>query len=166
MADVLIREDLLRSDLPKGHPLSPDLWLLPSKIEIGSGDRLVWFAGIGAPHFKPVNPPDNLLGQFVKLREADGQQILEFARTYGVLTLCEQHGLPSCHNKGCSFRVAKRRRKRGGPLVMWERLDEWRQLAARANAVVELTTCADDDKEVSVKLNTRRTELPALISVV
>jgi len=48
-----------------------------------------------------VNPPSNLLERFCQLREADDAEVLRFARKWGLLGLCADHGRPAGHLHGC-----------------------------------------------------------------
>jgi hypothetical protein len=45
-----------------------------------------------------VGPGRDMLAKFVKLAEAPPEAILNYARTWGMLGVCERHNLPSAHN--------------------------------------------------------------------
>jgi hypothetical protein len=68
-------------------------WRTPEEVWL-EGDRLCWdYHG----RYKKVTPTADLLDLFVRLSSADDERVLTFARTYGVLRLCEQHKLPVSH---------------------------------------------------------------------
>jgi hypothetical protein len=86
--------DVLRDDEPK--PGSAIRWAVPQAIELGaSGDHLVWSWGAVPPHW--TRPGPRMLERFLNLFDASPERVLAFARTWGVLGICE-HGLPSSHN--------------------------------------------------------------------
>ena len=66
---------------------------VPARVELG-GDCLIW-SGM-ARHSKP---PPTLLGSFAGLAIASDDKILDFAREWGVLYICRDHGWPSSHNR-------------------------------------------------------------------
>lgn len=94
-----------------------DMLLVPPVVEL-DGERLVWrFGEKVQPPFKPlvvpgatfvessrdywgvklVPPGKGVLRQFVGLADASPDRILAYARRWGVLGICDQHGLPGNH---------------------------------------------------------------------
>jgi hypothetical protein len=87
------------------RPGFPAKWRVPEHVWLDQGD-LRWDPR--APK-KDITPPVDLLDVFVRLAESRDERILTFARTYGVVRLCKQHGLPISH-----------RREVGGDLGDWQ----------------------------------------------
>ena len=79
-----------------------------------------------------IRPSRTMLDQFLSLAEGDGEQICRFARKYGVLGICAEHGMPSSHSLDCDMVPAPRI---GG----WsEPLDRWRYYAKQFQAVLRV----------------------------
>ena len=123
-------------------------WAVPERIGLDpSGENLVW-AWDGAPS-RWRRPSAGMLEAFVLLRDAPPARVLGYARTWGVLGICE-HGLPSSHNPPASGEVFG-----GGARIPTDRLlgcdgigadvdgrwefreplEAWRRLAAEAMAI-------------------------------
>jgi hypothetical protein len=94
-----------------------------------------------------------VLDEFVELAEGNDSKILEYARTWGVLELC-QHGLPYMHGRPHEhFRLpppdpAFRRRKPTSkclPLGI-ERLAVWRFFSRQANALLRIAASLQQEK--------------------
>src|SRR5579871_6732932 len=69
-----------------------------------SDEKIIW--RVGRPtesgemlSLREIEPDSQLFTRFMKLHSADDKQLLDFARNYGVLGLCE-HGLPMFHPSG------------------------------------------------------------------
>lgn len=80
-------------------PLDITGWYVPEVVNL-QGDDLVWDwfstnarAGQEANRIRATS---ELLGNFIRLHDADDDRILKFARKWGMLYLCE-HGLPARH---------------------------------------------------------------------
>lgn len=72
-----------------------DLWQVPPGIEL-VGDRLVWPRRRRVDEETFVRSGPGLLDGFMKLGDAPAEQILAFARRWGVLGICV-HGAPASH---------------------------------------------------------------------
>ena len=68
-------------------------WATPERVWLDA-DQLRWDRGGSS---KEVVPPADLLDLFVRLAGASAERVLTFARTYGVIYLCEQHKQPISH---------------------------------------------------------------------
>jgi hypothetical protein len=79
-----------------------------------------------------------LLGEFMRLADADDREIIRFIRKHGSLGLCV-HGFPSAHPE-CSLR-----NRAGGDLR--ESLRAWHHYAARARALLDLATAVADGRD-------------------
>lgn len=123
-------------------------WLVPDEIEL-EGDNLIWRA---EPTHLIEPPPDQgtvrlMLESFAELGEeaTPDVKILEYARRWGVLALCE-HGLPACHilrgyldprNPNVFLHQHCRPLSRNDSL-RYEPLERWRHYARQANAIIKL----------------------------
>jgi hypothetical protein len=78
-------------------------------------------------------PGPGLLEQFVGLSDASDEDILRYARHWGVLVIC-RHGLPASHSEHCRPMTLSGR----GRYVFWEPLASWRYFARHAKRVLEI----------------------------
>ncbi len=97
-----------------------------------SGSRLEWSPGI--PHRSPE--VFSCLSSFVDLAGAPPERVLDFARRWGVLKLCE-HGLPRTHHPDCD--VMHRDKDAPTERHAWEPIERWDQFARRARVVLSIT---------------------------
>src|SRR5262245_37585750 len=72
-----------------------DLWIPPVIDLDGGGEWLVWANPRGGG--RSLRPPHQLLEEFVALASAQPEQVLRFARRWGVLHLCARHQQPAGH---------------------------------------------------------------------
>jgi hypothetical protein len=77
-----------RADFPTGDPV----WLVPDRVEL-EGDYL-WWRDTGV---RTVKRSPELWAQFLMLESAPPERILQYARRWGVLRLCESDALPHVH---------------------------------------------------------------------
>ncbi len=74
----------------------------PGRVRI-EGDELIWsHAADRGPLYepsptRPVAPDVRALELFVRLADGSNEEILSFATRFGVLYICEEHGLPQSH---------------------------------------------------------------------
>jgi hypothetical protein len=81
-----------------------------------------------------LSPPiRGCLSQFVKLVDAPAEKILEFARTWGMLGICEHHK-PYMHRDGC--RPLGLRSNASGGNEGWEPVSVWHRYARSAATVL------------------------------
>src|SRR5207247_8244909 len=88
----------------------PGVLVVPHRVELRDEQLIyAWFRGvvgrvdgvsvrsgpIGTTPWRTIAPTSDLLRQFLRIR--DGNGVLKFAAKWGVLGLCEKHGLPSSH---------------------------------------------------------------------
>jgi hypothetical protein len=118
-------------------------WRVPIGVHL-DGDRLVW------PEHRWVERAgedcdERFLLRFANLADAKDEEILQFARKWGVLELCA-HGLPATHQP---LRLPMtrwkppapcegQRRVHGGVELCAEPLDSWRYFAGQASALLLL----------------------------
>lgn len=119
-------------------------WSVPNRIEVDRArDCLVWrWGGEG----REVSVGPGLLTDFAPLASAPAEQILGYARQWGVLDVCE-HGLPRSHrpppatpgfralDEGCE-RLGYQAGLPGWKQEYWEPLESWRQLADRVQTIL------------------------------
>jgi hypothetical protein len=80
------------------RPIDAGLLLVPRSVWL-DGESLHWeitgslSGGTGA---RLVRPSPGLLSEFLRLESAEAEEVLRYARRWGVLALCE-HGLPRSH---------------------------------------------------------------------
>jgi hypothetical protein len=75
------------------RPVATPAWRVPVDLRL-DGERLVWRQGESEAPW--VEPSPGLLEDFVALREGSLEDVLSYARRWGVLHLCE-HGFPAGH---------------------------------------------------------------------
>ncbi len=91
----------------------------------------------GQPSIRLPNP--RVLDGFMRLRDATDEQVLDFARRWGVLDLCE-HDFPATHNVGSLAMVLRRSPKclpvQPGSVEGRESVKAWRAWAQRAHSLM------------------------------
>jgi hypothetical protein len=115
-----------------------------------SEEVLSYREGIGGGRWHSASAQPELLERFSALRDATSSEIVRFAKKWGVLGLCKEHGLPRTHALGEFTNVGRNQlcprvpQGRRGPRAIGkstdiyvERFDHWQSLAARAGAVLE-----------------------------
>ena len=96
-------------------------------VDRGSGSA----RGDGDPEqWRRVRTTRDFLHRFLKLADAPAKNIETFARRFGVLAICQDHGLPVSHQEGCL--------PLGFAADCHEPLRHWREYAARMRAVHEI----------------------------
>jgi hypothetical protein len=118
-------------------------WSRPRVVELGNfngEDVLRWL-----PAGQECSPGRGMLEGFIRLFEKTSEGILEYAKRWGVLGICEEHAFPTGH--GCP--------SRGGPRISvrhaWKYSDAellsgqdgdpilaWRQFSEAANSVLRI----------------------------
>jgi hypothetical protein len=74
-------------------------WVVPGEIVLDNAqDRLVWRYRVGSGPPRRRRPREHPLESFLELAEAPAEDILNYAKRYGVLYICE-HDLPSSHTR-------------------------------------------------------------------
>jgi hypothetical protein len=98
------------------------------------GPTLRWMAWgcKGEPRLSP--PVAGCLSNFIKLANAPSEEVIEFARVWGVLGICEHHE-PSTHREGCLPLGVGRNGLVAGRLAP-EPLSQWDRFAVSARNVV------------------------------
>lgn len=128
--------------LKQSIELSPLIrgWFRTEQIEVRNGSLAYKPAKrISQENLDQKVMRQEIFGGFLRLAEAQDEEILDYARRWGILGLCH-HGLPVAHEmkpyswsaseKGCN------RRKRGG--WFYEPLERWRYYSRQMSAAVRL----------------------------
>jgi hypothetical protein len=133
------RLELAGVPTPLEQAAVPKDWFVPQDIVIRR-DRVCWRPMAPVPEFPHFEyaytkrtPGPGLLEQFVALGDAPDEDILRYARHWGVLVICG-HGLPASHSEDCHPMHLRGR----GRYLYWEPLASWRYLARHAHAVLEI----------------------------
>lgn len=88
-----------------------------------------------APEVWEDADPDDLLGCFCRLSDAEPGEILDYARRYGLLRLCEKHGYSVEHP---IYATDGGERESCWPPVEAEPLSAWREWSRRARATLAI----------------------------
>jgi hypothetical protein len=133
------RLELAGVPTPLEQAAVPKEWLVPEDIALRR-DRLCWRSSKPWPEFPGFKyayakrtPGPGLLEQFVALSDASDEDILRYARHWGVLVICH-HGLPASHSEDCKPLTLPGR----GRYVFWEPVENWRFFARHAKRVLEM----------------------------
>jgi hypothetical protein len=123
------------------------VWAVPGKLSV-AGDLLVWSGPRRVGEWPTPDMLRGMLSNFLNLDEGSDQQVLEFARRWGVLGLCK-HGLSAGHVHAAAIGPAGAE----PPLVRFqyhhcaavrrsnqyvEPLAVWRSYAAQFNAALRI----------------------------
>ena len=87
-------EELATDNARIDRPVVTPRWPVAEDIRLVDGNRLRWQPGDSGAQW--VEPSTGLLEHFVELRHGSPDQILQYARRWGVLYLCE-HDFPAGH---------------------------------------------------------------------
>jgi len=87
---------------PEGlsRPLPAGRILVPGSIDLGEWGIHWWWFDNDSSAPQEVRAQRGMLDSFIRLRAGSDEQILKFARRWGVLELCT-HVLPACHSPDC-----------------------------------------------------------------
>ncbi len=125
-----------------GKQLTPGFVCAPTWVKLRCRDgeeQLHWGFDTGSAsgpidldrqQWRRVRATRNFLQRFLKLADARAEDIETFAKRFGVLAICQQHGLPVSHQEGCP--------PLGFADDCHEPLRHWRQYAARMRAVHDI----------------------------
>jgi hypothetical protein len=86
-------------------------------------DAIVWRVPSSLV-YRQINPPKKLLLHFLRLHTAGTEKVLDFAKRWGCLALCE-HGLPATHNASCT-------------VCLREPVNQWRALSRQAASILRI----------------------------
>ncbi len=130
--------------------------LVPKNIEL-SGNILKWDL---EQEVIEKNPDENLIRKFADLANSSPKEVLEFAKTFGVLGLCN-HQLPASHSK---ISILGNPRSNCQPLGE-ESIDLWYEFAKNAQAILNISLALRlhrraRDEDWLVLLANQKTELP------
>lgn len=133
------------------RPVSEAPWLVPAEVEVRDGWLYWrnWREWDGAVELGTNRPDDRkVLTSFVQLAEAGREdragRIRGFARTFGVLGLCEAHGNPPATCGGCPTSPAWLEL---APSQGRERLRHWLRWAQRARALLRTSAALHRSEE-------------------
>jgi len=139
-------DGLARRPLPFEQAGHPRFLRVPSVLQLRD-DRLIWsqdFEDDRPEKDRGRLPGVGLLEDFALLDVLDDDDILKYARQWGVLEICK-HGLPTSHNPdGCRPLPTRR----AG--LNWEPLEDWRFWATQANRIMEVAAYTQMGRLVSI----------------
>lgn len=115
----------LYRDDGSGRPMASDMLCVPKRIELNRGS-LRWQLERGC--FRRVAPTTAMFAEFLKLADSAQDNVLAFARHWGVLELCE-HGQPASH-AACGLI------KCDGEFCFEEPIEVWQRLSAIARSIL------------------------------
>lgn len=116
------------------RPLADPRLVQRPRVDL-DGDRLVWVMISGDNFGREVPCPRDLLTHFVRLWKLPAGELLAFARSYGVLQICE-HELPSSHAVGCHARSEPD----AGAVRYYESVATWRHFSRQAFSVLNVAS--------------------------
>lgn len=117
------------------EPLAAGEYAVPNEIKI-EGEKLAWRYG-SSSRIRKVRPGARMLLDFLALSDTDvaNENVLSYAKRWGVLNLCKAHLMPASHNPNCE------------PSQV-EPLSEWRFLARQMKAFLEIAVGLDRDRKL------------------
>jgi hypothetical protein len=149
-------EEMQLADIFKDRPMPSGRVFVPHDIRL-AGDYLTWPWSLSAfeKHGVRREPSPGMLSEFVQLHRKDDQQILAYARSWGVLGLCI-HDLPCSHNqypngienrvRPCLPELVKPLPKTGSEFRLQESLQLWRFWSLKAQSLLNIGACANQGK--------------------
>ena len=124
---IIIDSELERNRThPLDRPIQSRACTVPNDVRL-EGDRLLWDDTFS----HEIAPGIGMLPQFVELYTEPAEKILAYAKKWGVLGLCANHGLPLSHNRvpfGSQFGMEACWPKQEGTLL-WEPISSWREFS-------------------------------------
>jgi len=144
-------------------PMQAGLLLSPRDIEL-DGDRLIWT--VQSVRYKHIRP--EMLDDFIALGEMYDSDtpdvfrsgVLSFARRWGVLGLCEKHGLPCSHSQPpfglndrppCLPMLVTPVPPEGSDFQFWEPVSEWFAWSRKAKALLSIAAQLNQGKRASLE---------------
>lgn len=129
----------------RGESKATSSWRAPGRIELDpQRQELRYWPGDEIT----IEDDERVLAEFVGLAEASDKAILDYARKWGVLELCRDHGLPRVHKPPMAlgralpsyeddFCVRRRSPHAGQDVPFCESLDDWRRLAKQLRSIID-----------------------------
>jgi hypothetical protein len=121
------------------RPVRSGSLIVPKEIELDTRRSMLVWSYVKGERLVPAGD-SQILEKFITLSTASDEAILAYAKKWGVLGLCEEHGLPYTHNQpsldgrgGCFWHSADE----SGRFFM-EPLDEWRRYSRAAHALIQI----------------------------
>jgi len=155
------RLELAGVPTPLEQAAVPKEWCVPEDIELRD-DRLWWRPSKPSPAFPGLTyayakraPGPGLLEQFVALSDAPAEDILRYARHWGVLVICH-HGLPASHSEHCRPMTRSGR----GRYVFWEPIESWRYFARHAKGILEIAAATHNGQVIESAITERLFPMP------
>ena len=120
---------MTRSEIGENSYVQTSELPVPPEIQV-DGANLLWSLQRWE-QVKAVRSRPAMLDQFVRLANGSAEVICRFARKFGILGICAEHGKPTSHNLACDLIP--------GPPGWWaEPLDCWRLYARQFQAVLRI----------------------------
>jgi hypothetical protein len=134
--------------------LTHEEWGLERPLEMGwfrvaglkvAGGRLLWrWPDPRKPNeYIRVRPAPGMLQAFLDLADASPDAILSYALRWGVLVICDKHGLPASHVPRKLFSRDALERPQCQPLAyenyqFWAPLEAWRHFSRKMRAILDI----------------------------
>jgi hypothetical protein len=126
------------------RPVQTTGWRVPASVEL-EGHRLRWREVDGDRLGRVIRVKPGLVEAFMRLADADPEDIRDFARRWGVLMICE-HGIPAGHSwprvpLTDALNGAEKSHwcaPLGWPEACWEPIGAWYVLAQQARAMLNV----------------------------
>lgn len=142
------------------RPIPTEPMDVPDFIEL-DGDRLIysWWGARDSVEHGVAKPRAKMLESFVKLADGPDARILAFARRWGPLHLCAEHGWPLRHlrRKDDPCCLSADVPERGAQEWYSEPLDAWRSLSGMALGLLHIAAALRDGR-VGAEEDWRRVE--------
>lgn len=134
------------------RPVRTSDWKAPARVDL-DGYRLRWQYDDGSRIRKTIRAGHGLVDAFVKLADANPEDIRDFARRWGVLLICE-HDKPAGHSFPRELLIDALNAPEksgwcaplGSPDECWEPLGSWYTLAREARAMLNVAAALHNQK--------------------
>jgi hypothetical protein len=111
-------------------------WPVPTGVKVKGG--MLQYRISGSVRRRESGP--KLLTEFVDLETASDEQIESYAQEYGVLGLCDEHGLPEGHRAPLGKAIEHCSPGYSSAVSYWEKVDSWRYYASFFGAIFRLAS--------------------------
>ena len=126
------------------RPVQAQAWIVPAHMDVDS-DSLIWSYAVSVSdpvQDRLVSPDPNikpgLFSEFLNLGNAQPPRILRYARTWGVLGICQQHAMPHSVEAWRTDSQSQHSFGRTSDGAFSEPLDVWRRYAKEARALMNI----------------------------
>jgi hypothetical protein len=143
---------LVDTEEPK-RPLAADQYWAPATSDIRLEDGCLFWEPTWPNHgSRRITPTVETFVQFLKLAESDSDRVvLRYARRWGVLNLCKNHGEPVTHQHPPCIPFVRPYVNAGEPITEWRRLSRIAGAIMRTSAKVYEGQTGDSDDWETLK---------------